>query len=92
MFIVQQSCSKGFSGDLNKPISTFQLLQKTAFSLVKSRVVDQLVVCSVAENGLILRKMVVECPQVITSIGETHLQARPVQERGIIGPFCLLHS
>ena len=78
MFIVQQSCPKGFSGDLNKPISTFQLLQKTAFSLVKSRVVDQLVVCTVAENDIILRKMILKCPLVITSIAETHLQTRAV--------------
>ena len=44
------------------------------------------------KNGLTLRKMVVKCPLVITSIGETHLQIRPVQEWGIIGPFCLLRT
>ena len=57
---------------------------------------DQPVVCLFvrhhAKNGLINRKMVVDCPPVITSICETLFQARQDQERGIIGPASLLHS
>ena len=49
-------------------------LQKTAFSLVKSRLAlgspGWLFVCHHAKNGLI-HKMVVDCPIVITSIGDT---------------------
>ena len=45
-----------------------------------------------AVNGQIYRKMVVEGPLVITSIGETLLQTRPDQEKGIIGPASPLHS
>ena len=45
--------------------------------------ITQLVVFSVechhAKNGLVHKKMVVECPQMITSIGETLLQTRPGQ-------------
>ena len=49
-------------------------------------------VCPQAENGLIHRIMVVDCPLVTTSIGETLFHTRPDQERGIIGPPSLLHS
>ena len=48
-------------------------------------------VCPQAENGLIHRIMVVDCPLVITSIGEALFHTRPDQERGIIGPPSLLH-
>ena len=61
-------------------------LQKTAFSLVKSRLalldhpVGWLVVrlsCHHAGNGQIHRKTVVYCPIVITSRGGTLFQTRP---------------
>ena len=59
--------------------------QKTAFSLVKSRLalgspsclVVWLCVCHHAENGPIHRKMVVDCTLAITSIGNTFFQTRP---------------
>ena len=38
------------------------------------------------------RKMVVVCPIVITSIGDTLFQTRPDQEWGIIGQASLLHG
>ena len=63
-------------------------LQKTAFSLVKSRLALEspgcLVVpsfgCHHTENGPIHRKMVVDCHITITSIGDTLFQTRPDQE------------
>ena len=59
-------------------------LEKTAFSLVKSRLAlgspGWLFVCHQAKNGLI-HKMAVDCPIVITSIGGTYpFQTRPDQE------------
>ena len=76
------------------------ILQKTAFSMVKSRLalgspnrlVVRLVGCHHAENGLIPRKMVVDCPIVITSIGDTLFQTRQAQELGRIGQASLLHG
>ena len=52
--------------------------------------ITRLVGCHYAENGLIHRKMVVDCPIVITSIYT--FQARPDQEWGIIGQVSILHS
>ena len=76
------------------------ILQKTAFSMVKSRLgrdhpIVRLVECHHAENGLIPREMVVDCPIVITSIGDSLFQTRPgflVQEWILIGQASLLHS
>ena len=73
--------------------STFRwFLQKTTLSLVKRSLHTGLVVPRHAVYGQIYRKMVVEGPLVITSIGETLLQTRPDQEKGIIGPASPLHS
>ena len=49
-------------------------------------------VCHHAENGLIHWKMTVDCPKVITSIGNTLFQTRLDQELGIIGQASLLHG
>ena len=76
------------------------LLQKTALSLVKSRLAlgssGWLVVCSVgchhAQHGLIHRKVVVDYIIVITSIGDTPFQTRPDAEWAMIGQASLLHS
>ena len=71
-------------------------LQKTAFSVVKSRLALEVDVGSwmffflVVTMPKIHRKMVVDCPLAITSIGKTLFQTRP--ERGKIGPATLLHS
>ena len=69
-------------------------LQKTAFSVVKSRLALEtpswMFVCSVVTMPKVHRKMVVDCPLAITSIGKTLFQTRP--ERGKIGPATLLHS
>ena len=56
--------------------------EKTAFSLVKSRLVlgspGCLVGCHHAKNGLMHRKMVLECPKVITFTGaDTLFQTIP---------------
>ena len=73
-------------------LSRDQLLQKTAFSLVKSRLAlwDRLVVwlspCQKYTGTH--RKMVVDCPLLITSI----FQTRPDQRWRIIGQSSLLHS
>ena len=60
--------------------SSSLLLQKTAFSLVKSRLALGSPGCSVgrhhAENGPIHRQLAVDCPLVITSIVETLFQTR----------------
>ena len=51
------------------------ILQKTAFSLVKGRLAlggpSWLVVRHHAEDGLIHKKIVIGCPLVITTIGDT---------------------
>ena len=73
------------------------ILQKTAFSLVKSRLAlgspGWLFVCHHhAENGQVHRKRAVDCTLMITSKGETLFQTRSDIEGGIIGQASLLHS
>ena len=68
-------------------VSSIVKLHKTAFSVVKSRLaLGSPVVWSVAfhhaKSGLLHRKMVIDCPIVITSIGDTHFQTRQDQEWG----------
>ena len=51
--------------------------------MVKSRLgrdhpIVRLVECHHAENGLIPREMVVDCPIVITSIGDTLFQTKKI--------------
>ena len=66
-------------------IPSFFFLQKTSFSVVKSRLalgspgwlVVHSVGCHHAKNGLIHRKIIVDFPLVITSIGDTLFQTRP---------------
>ena len=48
--------------------------------------------CHHAEKGLIHRKILVDCPKVITSIGDTLFQTRLDQELGIICQASLLHG
>ena len=82
-----------------RPLSS--ILQKATFSLVKSRLapgsVGSLFACLFVrrhdKNGQIRRWMLimdVECPPVITSLGETLDQTRP--GKGILGPPSLLQT
>ena len=79
----------------------YALLQKTAFSLVKSRLAlgspgcsfVRSIGCHHAENGPIHRKMVVACPLPSDHIQSKILfQTKQDQERGMNGPASLLHS
>ena len=70
-------------------IPSFFFLQKTSFSVVKSRLalgspgwlVVHSVGCHHAKNGLIHRKIIVDFPLVITSICDTIFKTRPDQMR-----------
>ena len=69
-------------------IPSFFFLQKTSFSVVKSRLalgspgwlVVHSVECHHAKNGLIHRQIIVDFPLVITSICDTIFKTRPDQK------------
>ena len=82
-------------------VLVFHLFAKDCLLLVLVLVLlyDHMVVClfdglSPCRKWPNTRKMVVDCPPVITSICDTLLQTRQDQERGMVqsGPSSLLHS